>query len=70
MTSLYDVYRRYLEEYLFDGGREAVLAAAYEELRPYINRADCHSSDLLEIHTQALADILAVRQDRDAVHWG
>ncbi len=65
----FDEYKKLLNNYLFQGGKEEALYEAYENLIKYFDRDTAEPGNLLDMHTQALKDVLNIRSDNDKIEW-
>jgi len=64
-----DKYRKYLREYIFKGGDEAVLLNAYDELLNLIDPYSVEVVTILDIHVRALEEIFDIHHDNDMIQW-
>lgn len=67
--AFYDTYRNYLERYVCEGGTEGVLLEAYQDLTANLDDYYVQASNILDIHTRALREVMGIRRDSDAVQW-
>ncbi|WP_425057911.1 hypothetical protein SCACP_24780 [Sporomusa carbonis] len=62
-------YKNYLSEFILKGGRDDVLFEAYQNLIKLLDESSAQAANLLDIHNQALKDVLNIRNDNDKVQW-
>ncbi|SHG61523.1 diguanylate cyclase (GGDEF) domain-containing protein [Thermosyntropha lipolytica DSM 11003] len=62
-------YTRYLREYIFNGGEEAILMNAFNELLSISDVYLTEAINIFDIHVRALEEVLNVKRDNDAVQW-
>lgn len=67
--SFYDTYKNYLERYVCEGGAEGVLLEAYSDLTNQLTEHQIQTSNILDVHTRALREIMGIRRDTDAIQW-
>ncbi len=69
VESFYETYKNYLERYVCEGGAEGVLLEAYSYLTGQLGEHQIQTSNILDVHTRALREIMGVRRDSDAIQW-
>lgn len=62
-------YKKYLGRFILQGGQDEVLFEAYQNLLRLLDESSAQAANLLDIHNQALKDVLNIRNDNDAVQW-
>lgn len=69
LNGFIDMYSNYLEKYVFGGGTEEVLLDAYQSMADSLDEYTAQAANILDIHHQALREVLGVRRDNDMVQW-
>lgn len=64
-----ELYRQFLEQYMFGGAGESVLDSAYEAILRSIDPDELQSASILDIHTAGLKAALGICRDSDTVQW-
>ncbi|MEW6547564.1 MAG: GGDEF domain-containing protein [Bacillota bacterium] len=68
-TAFEELYRHFLENYMFAGAGESVLHSAYEAILRNIDPDELQSASILDIHTASLKAALSVSRESDTVQW-
>lgn len=65
----FSTYRQYLERYIYEGAAEKVLLEAYDRLLCCLDNTDVQATNILDVHTRALREVMGISRDSDNVQW-